>query len=232
MTVKELYEATIQQSNTKLLSSFTPGEALNDFWKEYRLNSDVFDRQFARTFANFEYFNPLSNSILTEWLIDVNSFLMKNQKRYSEMWRIQVIEDNDLPLTYNYDLHETYSGNTTNQGANTTGQRTDVNNTQIGSQNFGNVNKSTAFNSSAENTTDTSTNSTGSRNDVSQFTKGKETDTTQSQGTTSYTKTAKGNIGVQTGADILMKFNESMPVFDFYNKIFAEMCAELLQIGG
>lgn len=232
MKVKELYRAIQTQSSTRLLSNFIPDSDLNDFWKQYRENNEELDRQFARMYADFAYYNPLGEEGITDWLIDVRSFLMKNAKRYSEMWRIQIMEDKDLPLTYNYDMIETYNGTDNNQSAMTSGQRTDVNNNQIGNQKNSIVNKSTAFNTSAENVTDTEASETGSRNDITQFTKGQETDTSRSEGNNEHTLTRKGNIGVMTSSDILQKFTDSLPVFDFYNKIFAEICEELLQIGG
>lgn len=232
MTVQELYRAVQLQSSTRLLSNYTPDASLNDFWRSYRENHEDLDRAFARAFANFKYYNPLGDEGITDWLIDVRSILHKNEKRYSEMWRIQVIEDSDLPLTYNYDMKEEYTGTSNNQSAMTSGQRTDVNNTQIGSQKSANVNKATAFNTANENVTTSDSSATGNRNDITQFTKGQETDTSRGQSADQHTLTRKGNIGVQTGSEILQKFSDSMPVFDFYNKIFAEICEELLQIGG
>lgn len=231
-TVKEIYNYFKSHTNLYMLS-----DANYPFWQMYKDNHIDFDRIFARSYANFYYFDPLEeddaiSTVATHFIEDVENYLLINKKRFEEMYRMQLIEDTELPMAYNYDMTETMAKNNMNQSAVITGQRTDVVNNQTGSQNFENVNKVTAFNTSNENVKDSNKSSAGSRQDINQFTKGQETDTSQGNSTENYTMTRKGNIGVQTGADILMGFNKAMPVFEFYSKIFAELCEHLLLIGG
>lgn len=234
MKIKTMFNyKRAHESTTPMLSN-----ANYDFWIPYINNQQQMDNMFARTYANFEYFNPLldgdesEHDVLQSFRTDISNYLFLHQKRFEEMFRIQGLADAELPMTYNYDMTENMNKSTADQSAVITGQRTDVNNVEIGNQKQSNVNKVTAFNSNDENTRDTQSSEIGSRNDVTQFTKGQETDTTRGTGSEVYTLTRKGNIGVQTGADILMGFDKAMPVFDFYSKIFAEICENFLLIGG
>lgn len=281
------------ESTTPMLSN-----ANYDFWLPYINNQQQMDNMFARTYANFEYFNPLldgdesEHDVLQSFRTDIGNYLFLHRKRFEEMFRIQGLDDADLPMTYNYDMTEIMdkdvtNQNTTNYGARSdsnqennsttlgarldttsendasiSGQRTDIDNLQVGNQKQSDVNKVTAFNSNNENTNTTNANEIGSRNDVREFTEGQQTTTLQSQNnfnkgaetdtstntstfskgaetdnsngseSENYVLTRKGNIGVQTGADILMGFDKAMPVFDFYSKIFAEICENFLLIGG
>ena len=60
--------------------------------------------------------------------------------------------------------------------------------------------------------------------------KGSETDTTNNAYNETVTSTKKGNIGVQTGADMLGKHTDYWKNFDFYNLIFSEIAKELLLV--
>lgn len=208
-----------------------------DWWAEYENNIAVFDRAFATRFASFTY-KPLLDDpediagLLSAFCDDVEALFAKNLKKYAELFRIHTVSDLDLPINFNYDMQEVMARSTSDQSAVITGQRTDINNVEIGNQKQGNVNKVTAFNSNNENTNNTQSTEVGSRNDVTQFTKGQETDTTQGTGTENYTLTRKGNIGTQNAANIMDDFLDLVgrDDFVFYNIIFDDICMELLQI--
>ena len=83
-----------------------------DFWEgTYEANTAVYDREFARRFTTFEYFDFLDADTIAEarenFHADVLSILTFNQKRYAEMYRVFLVEDADDPITYNYDMIET-----------------------------------------------------------------------------------------------------------------------------
>lgn len=83
-----------------------------DFWEEtYEANTAVYDREFARRFTTFEYFDFMDAEEVAEarenFHADVLSILTFNQKRYAEMYRVFLVEDADDPITYNYDMIET-----------------------------------------------------------------------------------------------------------------------------
>ncbi len=82
------------------------------FWKgTYEANTAVYDREFARRFTTFEYFDFMEADTIAEarenFHADVLSILTFNQKRYAEMYRVFLVEDADDPITYNYDMIET-----------------------------------------------------------------------------------------------------------------------------
>lgn len=228
-TVKEMHQKAITEEK-KMLSNYPAA-----WWAGYISNSSYFDRAFARLYKSFEFFDQEPDEsigdVLDNFIDAVYDHLLINDKRYAEMWRIQGLTDDLLPMTYNYDMTEIMDREVNTDGSNIQGQRTDVNNTLVGSQKTSDVEKVTAANSSTEKVRNTSESELGTRNDVSQFTKGQQGDTMQSKETEDYTLTRKGNIGVQTGADILMSFDKAMPVFNFYHKIFGEIATALLNTG-
>ena len=83
-----------------------------DFWDNvYEAASAEYDREFARRYKNFLYFDFLeaetTSDALTNFKADVLSILTFNKKRYEEMYRVFLVEDEDDPITYNYDMIET-----------------------------------------------------------------------------------------------------------------------------
>lgn len=83
-----------------------------DFWDDvYGEASAEYDREFARRYKNFLYFDFLeaetTSDALTNFKADVLSILTFNKKRYEEMYRVFLVEDEDDPITYNYDMIET-----------------------------------------------------------------------------------------------------------------------------
>lgn len=231
-TVKQMYNVS-KEIPTPLLSNFDA-----DFWQEYIDNYTVFDKFYMHLYKSFEYANQddenmTDSEVQTDFTQDVYMLLMKNSKKYTELWRVATIQDNEAyELTNNYDIHETYSGTNASQGAAITGQRTDVSYDNVGSQNSAGANKVTGWNSSSENALDSNTGTIGTREDTHQFTKGQEQDTSRTQGQDSHTLRRYGNAGVMTVDDILKKHNDFWLVFDFYQVVFDDICKELLLIGG
>ena len=83
-----------------------------DFWDDvYEDASAEYDREFARRYKNFLFFDFLeaetTSDALTNFKADVLSILTFNQKRYEEMYRVFCVTNEDDPLTYNYDMVET-----------------------------------------------------------------------------------------------------------------------------
>lgn len=107
-TIKDL-QAYTKDHNVKLLSEYAA-----DFWSAYRANYQYFDRLFMKRFTSwFPFDQDYSEgvaSIQQDFTFDVYAHLMANDKRYSELWRINVIPDNDAySLTNNVDYTETYN---------------------------------------------------------------------------------------------------------------------------
>lgn len=236
-TVNDLYKMSKPggDDNFPLLTAFTSSQDV-DWWAEYVENCEIFDFQFKQQFKTFVFFDQdpedTDEEIMENWGATIFSWLAMNDKRYSELYRVHVIPDDDAyALTNNYDMHETYSGTNAAQGASITGQRTDVTIDEIGSQNSSNLNKVTGWNSSSENTKDSSDSSVGSREDTHQFTKGQETDTSRTQGQDAHTMRRWGNIGVQSVQDMLTKQTNFWQLFNFYKIVFDDICKNFLLIG-
>lgn len=237
-TVNDLYKLSKAggDDNFPLLTNFSSGQEV-DWWAEYVEYFEIFDFQFNQQFKTFVFFDQdpedTDEEIMDKWDATLFSWFAMNDKRYSELYRIYVIPDDDsYVLTNNYDLHETYSGTNSNTGAVTTGQRTDLTYDNIGNQNSAGINKVTAFNSSSENTNTSNEQSLGSKQDTHQFTKGQETDTSQAAGTDAHTLRRYGNIGVVDVDTMLQRHSNFWQLFNFYKIIFDDICKNFLLIGG
>lgn len=238
-TVKKLYK-TAKDNELLLFPSMTGDEYA---WWTSIYNEDTaddVDTLFARLYMSFVFFSPFKNLFddytdlleLSDFNNAVKGLFMKNRKKYEELYNIETIPDDEAyALTNNYDMHETYTGNNATQGSAITGQRTDVNVDNIGSQNSAGLNKVTGFNSSDENTNTSDSNSLGSRQDTHQFTKGQEEDTSRTQGQDSHTLRRWGNIGVQSVDDMIQKRKNTWLPWSFLQIIFDDICSELLLIG-
>lgn len=230
-TVKQMVQKATQEQRA-LLSNFDA-----DFWAEYVTNYTRYDDYFAMLYKNFVYFDQEETDSIEDvaenFTFRVYNYLLANSKRLSELWRINVVPDDEAyAITENYFMVEEYTGSNGSQSALTSGQRTDINNLQVGSQNSGVVNKVTGFNSSNENTNTTGTSSSGSRNDITQFTKGQETDTSRTTGTDAHNIKRHGSLGVMTADDVIKKHEELWKNTDlFYEFVMREICERFLIIG-
>lgn len=229
-TVKELYQVA-KLNEEPLLSDYNA-----EWWSDYVANYADYDAMFNKMFKTFVYYDQDSEDtvadIQTDFTQTVERWLKMNNKRYTELFRIHVIPDDDsYSITNNYDRHETYSGNNNVAGSSITGQRTDITYDNIGSQNSSNLDKVTGWDSGSENTRDSSSSSIGDREDTHQFTKGQQHDTSRTQGTDAHTSRIYGNIGVTTVDDMLKKHIDLWQVFNFYQIIFNDICKNFLLIG-
>lgn len=124
-----------RDNGLKMLSNFGA-----DFWEVYRDNSMYFDRLFRNSYREFVAFCLDDDSTISEatidWIFDVASFLQANEKRYSELWRLQKIDDVDYSILDNYNVRETHSTTATGSVADTIGAKTD---TKTGSTSYGAV---------------------------------------------------------------------------------------------
>lgn len=106
-TIKDIQKYT-KDHNVKMLSEYNA-----DFWAGYKDNYQRFDRLFMKRFSSWFPFDQdpeeTLESIQQDFTYDVYAHLMANDKRYSELWRINVIPDNDAySLTNNVDYTESY----------------------------------------------------------------------------------------------------------------------------
>ena len=249
-TVKDMYESAVLK-DTALLSTYG-----GDFWNEYIQNHKEYDRLFMRMFKSFIYFlqdgSESIDVVLTNFIEDVKLHLMVNSKKYSELYRTYVVSDNDYMLLDNYNVKETMSKQNSNEGSDVLGARNDVTNdtigaittnttSTIGEQINSEIKKVSLYDSNSfnnESGTDTNVGTRSeSRNTTTKkhtdnltFTKGQQTDSHSNTSTESYELTRKGNIGVQTGADMLRKHDSFWTPYEFYTMIFKDICKELLLV--
>lgn len=162
VTVKDMYKYS-QENQQNLLPTFNA-----PFWGDYNSNPSIYDRQFAKMYKNFCYFDQDKDEVktdegvsivTTDFKTDVYNILHLNRKKYEELYRIQVMADNAYGITDDYDVTEIMDKSTTDNSTNQYGSRSDSENTTYGSR------------------TDTSTETLGSHTDTNQTTKGQHTDT-------------------------------------------------------
>lgn len=211
-----------------LLSNFSA-----TFWQEYVNNHSRYDKLFRRLYYNFKYFMQDCDSSLddiadvtTEFIDDVYNHLMANKRKYEELYRIHVITDEDYSITDNYHITETMDRDTTSNNSNTYGQRIDS--VGLGSQTNTSEVDVSPYDSESFYNENKVTDVLGARQDSN--TKGSQSDTLNNTGTEDYTMTRKGNIGVQTGTEMLEKHNRYWDKYKFYEYIFACICADLLLV--
>lgn len=114
-TIKDIQKYTKEHS-VKMLSEFGA-----DFWGPYRNNYQYFDRLFMKRFASWfpidQEYDEGIESIQQDFTFDVYAHLLANEKRYSELYRIQtIVDDEKYSLTDNVYETESISKSTSNSG--------------------------------------------------------------------------------------------------------------------
>lgn len=253
--VGDLYKYN-RAEDTKMLSNYTAKDPDNDFWEEYRTNYARYDAVFNRMFNSFLYFmqdpDQSVSEVSTDFTQAVYDHLLINDKKYSELYRIEVIPDDEYSLTNNYSITEIMDKDITDNNDNTYGQRidsgsfTEGSRTDSGSQTKGQQNDQTTDSVSPYDTTEFSPDKksdllSGSRLDLTAFTKGQQVDSSSNTKgqqiddldrtyAEDYTLTRVGNIGVQTATDMIDKHKKFWDMWSFYEYIFKEICKDLLLI--
>lgn len=220
LTVKNMYDYT-KAGNVKLLSTFQA-----DFWTDYITNYDKYDRLFYRLYRSFKYFlqedGETTEEVVNSFVEDVYTHLLVNQKKYSELYRINVISDENYSLTDNYNMTETMDRDTSNSK----GARTDSTTADEGAQIITNTGTTSPYDSENFFNEKSNSQNAGARHDAGSFISGAQSDSA----TEDYTLTRVGNIGTMTATDMLDKHKKFWTMFEFYSYIFGEIAKELLII--
>ena len=124
-TIEDIYKYC-QENNLKMLSNYQ-----GDFWKPYRDNSDLFDRQFMRRYKTFFPYiqedGQEPGDVAVDFVYDVVAHLTTHDKKYSELFRVWTIEDNEAySLTNNVDYTESYEETYGRGETFTKGEQTDT----------------------------------------------------------------------------------------------------------
>lgn len=134
-TIGDIYAQNVQESK-KMLSDYPA-----DFWQPYRNNHEYFDRRFKTLYKSwFPYDQEEAEgrkAVSDKFRMDVYAHLMANDKRYSELFRVHTIVDNDAySLVNNVDYTETRLRTEGRDGTDIKGSETitDSSSDQYGSQ--------------------------------------------------------------------------------------------------
>lgn len=131
VTVNDMYD--VKGTATKMLSSFNA-----DFWNDYNTNYTYYDRLFRRMFGSFRFFDqlPLGRceeltdehklAVQEEFTDAVYDYLMANAKKYSELYRVNVVDDNSFSIVDNYNVTETKTEEGSRSGTDNIGTKTDT----------------------------------------------------------------------------------------------------------
>lgn len=131
--VKDIYEYCKYMGNPMLTAY--PSE----FWEVYADNCDYFDRLFMRTYREFRAFSLDSDDVeenAINWFEDVYAWLLANDKRYSELWRLQTVSDVDYSILDNYNVRESHTTEGEKRINDTFGSYTE---SKSGSANYGSI---------------------------------------------------------------------------------------------
>lgn len=233
-TVKDLYDWQEEQSEELyLLSDFTSSSLSNDFWFEYKDNHEYYDKYFARRYKSFRFYgqdidddNPVED-VYAEFTEAVKTYLMLNDKKYSELYKIEVLANNTSP-TGDYNITETKSGTKTIDTEYVSGSRQDTSSDTVGAESSTVIDSTKAYNSTEFIEVGKSTSTSQPRTDSGTSTKGQQTDTEDKDYTEAHTITTTGTK--DNPSENLEKYKEVWSSFSFYSMIFDDICKELLLV--
>ena len=239
--VKEMYRYA-NDNNIPLLSDFASNNENILFWNEYRENYSRYDKTFRRYYNSFRYFmqEPLAlrydeeipiehiQEITLDFIDEVYNHLMINAKKYEELYRVNVLSNENYSIVDNYNIVETMNKEINRDNTDTYGTRTDTTNDDIGARTDTSTDTIAGFNSSDFQNSDKTTLVTGIQENSRDFVKGSQTDSHLGIDTETSTFTRKGNIGVKTVSEMIEEHKEVWETWEFYSYIFKEICAELL----
>lgn len=119
--IKDIYKYQ-KEEQAPMLSGYTA-----DFWAPYRNNYAYYDRIFKKKYASFFPYDQTGDveDVAEDFSEDVKAWLMMNDKRYSELYRINTITDDEkYSLTDNVYEHEIIEKDTETAGTNIKGSET------------------------------------------------------------------------------------------------------------
>jgi len=252
--VDDMYKYA-KDNNLYLLSNFNA-----DFWNDYVANHTDYDRMFRNMFKSYRYYDQDAYSlddsangvdeVTDNFIFSVKMYLMANEKRFNELYRIKVLDTSTISVTNDYKIVETMDGTKTYDGTVTEGLRSDTKTTSIGarsdSQNStigakedSTTNQKEGFNSSDFSDDNKSvnnygtqqnslTNNIGAQSNSETLNKGQQVDLDNHTEDNDYTLTKEGSLG--NPYDNITKFQKVWNNFEFITYIFKQIGEELLLI--
>ena len=248
--VKDMYNQS-REEDKPLLSTYG-----SSFWAGYVQNHQHLDRLFMKKYASLipvdqEYSAGLAD-ITNDFRFDVYSWLLANDKKYSELFRVNSIaDDTAYSLTNNVDYTETTNrGVTFNKGSQENEDDFETGYGQyvveedkeatFGATSGTDTKTTSAYNESTyapeEQLESSTTQHIDSQDNETTYnahtdthggthTEGAREDTTNEE----VTLHKVGNMGVQTVDDMLRKHWDNWTLFDFYGLIFEDIAKNLLR---
>lgn len=136
VTVNDMYKQL--GTEEKLLSNFSA-----EFWEDYNTNHAVYDSRFKRMFSSFRFFEqqPIEyreptteeiEEVKDSFINAVYEHLFINNKKYSELYRVNVVPDTDYSIVDNYNVVETMERETSKSDSDTYGSHTDTESETVG----------------------------------------------------------------------------------------------------
>ena len=213
-------------------------DVLTNFIEDVKLHLTVNSKKYSELYRTYivtdDDYMLLDNYNVKETMNKQNSYEGSNVLGE----RNDVTNDTIGAITTN--TSSTIGAITTNT-KNTIGAITTNTTSTIGEQSNSEIKKVSPYDSNTFNNESGTDSSFGKRSDSGNtttnehtdnltFTKGQQTDSHSNNSTESYELTRKGNIGVQTGADMLRKHDSFWTPYEFYTMIFKDICKELLLV--
>lgn len=228
--VEDMYKYA-KQNSLELLSDYSA-----DFWSDYVTNYQDYDKQFMRMYRSYRYYmqNPYDKdnetvADITEDFIDaVKMHLKMNDKKYSELYKINVLADSEISPLNDYEMTEIMDRTKVYEGTFVDGSRSDSNSETIGSRNDNITYQIEGFNSSTFSDSNKTINALGQQLNSGSFIKGGQENTDDHSEDDDYTLTRTGNN--TNPYENIKKFKSVWDNYDFMNYIFKNICADLLLV--
>lgn len=228
VTVHDLY-VYAKENSTTLFPSFT-----SDFWEMYTTDHDAVDRYFDRLYKTYYFFDQPVNSkaedVLPDFKNAVSDLFSMNLKKYTELFRVNEVDDDDYSIIDNYDVTESREGSNNKRIIDSFGQRSTSGSYTTGQQTNTETDTVAPYDSENFSNREQITNVRGQRLDSSSNTLNAHTDNHTLNGSDEYTMNKKGNIGVQTQSEVMQKHVDFWKGFSFYKQLFDDICSEYLLI--
>lgn len=125
--IKDIYDYNKEENNEMLSNFVSSVDPEHSFWEPYRDNYKKFDRMFMKKYRSWFPMDQEGTlaEIAEEFSDDVENWLTINDKRYTELYRMQTIPDDEkYSLTDNVYEHEVIDRDTTSSGSNVKGSET------------------------------------------------------------------------------------------------------------
>ena len=244
VTVQEIYKQA-QSKQEPLLSRCS-----SSFWLPYLSQYEIYDKTFLNMYRTFKYayYGESGTDEYTEFAESVKSVLLMYNKKYEELLRMENIDDELYNILDNYDVTETLTRDTKNDSTENIGERNDS--TVYGTQSSDTTQSMPTITTSRENTVsafdadeysprEKTTETTDSYAIDTQRTDESHTDSTTSgaqenktagKGHEEYELKRKGNIGVMTQSDVLLKHLELWTPWSYYKMIWQDIADVLLYV--